>query len=65
MHIHCTCKRPNALSLRHGDAMIQCQNKERCVGGEWFHQACLGFNNSRWNDAREDEEWVCPICPAV
>ena len=71
MHLYCICKRPNAMSVRFGDVMIQCKNGSDCVGhaesgcGEWYHQACLNFNNTRWADAREDAEWLCPFCPGV
>jgi hypothetical protein len=65
MKVYCACRRPNALSVRHGDPMTQCANLAQCVGGEWFHQGCLGFNDAAWEAAKADDDWICPFCPAA
>ncbi|KAL2923217.1 PHD finger protein ING2 [Bienertia sinuspersici] len=49
--IYCVCHQ-----VSFGD-MIACDN-ESCLGGEWFHYACVGLTP----ETRFKGKWYCPTC---
>jgi hypothetical protein len=45
--------------------MVQCTRAKSCQGGEWFHQGCISLNDTAWQSARSDDEWVCMFCAPI
>jgi hypothetical protein len=55
----CTCKFNSALhNLNDSDDWVECSALEECIGGFWFHFACLGQGSS-WVPP---ERWICSAC---